>query len=74
MYTAEHIASELQKITDHWGITRKIAAIVTDNAPNMVAAIRTTGWTYIHCFAILSSKKLSGLTQVQHGTRKSMKI
>ena len=28
-----------------------MAAIVTDNASNMVAAIRITGWTHIHCFA-----------------------
>ena len=46
-HTARHIASEFQKITDHWGIT----AIGTDNASNMVAAIRITGWTHIHCFA-----------------------
>jgi len=34
-HTAEHIASELQKITDHWGIVRKIAVIVTSNASNI---------------------------------------
>ena len=50
-HTGEHIADELQRITDHWEITHKVVAVVTDNASNMVAAIRITGWTHIHCFA-----------------------
>ena len=47
-HTAEHIAGKLQKITNHWGILHKVVTIV---ASNMVAAIRITGWTHIHCFA-----------------------
>jgi len=50
-HAAEHIASKLHKVTDQWGITNKVAAIVMDNASNMVAAVRNTGWTHIHCFA-----------------------
>ena len=50
-HTGEHIADELQRITDHWEITHKVVGVVTDNASNMVAAIRITGWTHIHCFA-----------------------
>ena len=50
-HTGGHIAGELQRITDHWEITQKVVAVVTDNASNMVAAIRITGWTHIHCFA-----------------------
>jgi len=42
-HTTEHIAGELQRVTDEWGITNKVAVI--DNALNMVAAIRITGWT-----------------------------
>ena len=38
-------------ITDHWEITQKVVAVVTDNASNIVAAIRIMGWTHIHCFA-----------------------
>jgi len=49
-HTAEHIAGELRRVTDEWGISNKVAAIVTDNASNMVAAVRITGWTHIHCF------------------------
>ena len=50
-HTAEHIAGELQRVTDEWGLTNKVAAMVTDNALNMAAATRITGWTHIHCFA-----------------------
>ena len=50
-HNAEHIAAELKKVTNHWGITHKVVAIVTDNASNMVAAVKITGWTHIHCFA-----------------------
>jgi len=50
-HTAEHIAGELRRVTDEWGISNKVAAIVTDDASNMVAAVRITGWTHIHCFA-----------------------
>ena len=50
-HIAEHIASEFKGVTNHWGITHKVVAIVTDNAANMVAAVRITGWTHIHCFA-----------------------
>ena len=48
---AEHIAVELKGVTNHWGITHKVVATVTDNAANMVAAVRITGWTHIHCLA-----------------------
>ena len=44
-HNAEYIAAELKKVTNHWGITHKVVAIVTDNASNMVAAVKITGWT-----------------------------
>ena len=47
-HTAERIAGELRRVTDEWGISNKVA---TDSASNMVAAVRITGWTHIHCFA-----------------------
>ena len=50
-HDADHIAAELKRITNYWGITHKVVAIVTDNASNMIAAVRITGWTHIHCFA-----------------------
>jgi len=45
-HTAEHIAGELRRVTDEWGISNKVAAIVIDNASNMVAAVRITGWIH----------------------------
>ena len=50
-HTAENIAAELFQIADEWNITEKVVAIVTDNAANMVAAVRITGWKHIPCFA-----------------------
>jgi hypothetical protein len=50
-HTAENIAAELVRIADEWNITEKVVAIVTDNAANMVVAIRITRWKHIPCFA-----------------------
>ena len=50
-HTAENIAAELLRIADEWNITEKVVAIVTDNAANMVAAVRITGWKHVPCFA-----------------------
>ena len=50
-HTAETIADELKAATDEWGITQKIVAVVTDNAANIVAAIRLNGWKHVPCFA-----------------------
>ena len=45
-HTAENIAASFQKIAEEWGISRKVVAMVTDNA-----AVRHTGWTHVSCFA-----------------------
>ena len=50
-HTAENIAAELLQIADEWNITEKVVAIATDNAANMAAAARITGWKHIPCFA-----------------------
>ena len=50
-HTAEIIADVLKAATDEWGITQKIVAVVTDNASNIVAAIRLNGWKHVPCFA-----------------------
>ena len=52
-HTAEYIADELKRmhITDEWNITEKVVAIVTDNAANIVAAVRLNGWRHVPCFA-----------------------
>lgn len=34
-----------------WSIENKISAVVTDNAPNIVNAIRLNNWRHVPCFA-----------------------
>ena len=50
-HTANNIAAALMKVTDNWGITGKVICAITDNASNMVAAVRSTGWQHSPCFA-----------------------
>ena len=50
-HTAEHIADALLKVAENWDISSKVVAIVTDNASNIVAAVRITGWVHVPCFA-----------------------
>ena len=49
--TAESIAAELKRIANDRLIADKVVALVTDNASNMVAVARLTGWKHILCFA-----------------------
>ena len=50
-HTAQNLAEELKRVTREWGLQDKIVCIVSDNAANIVAAIRLTGWKHIPCFA-----------------------
>ncbi len=50
-HTAEHIADALLKVAEKWDISSKVVAIVTDNASNIVAAVKITGWIHVPCFA-----------------------
>ena len=50
-HTAEHIADALLKVSENWDISSKVVAIVTDNASNIVAAVKITGWIHVPCFA-----------------------
>ena len=47
----EVIAAELMSVTDNWGITEKVVCVVTDNANNIVAAVRLNSWKHLPCFA-----------------------
>ncbi|KAK1895771.1 Zinc finger BED domain containing protein 1 [Dissostichus eleginoides] len=71
--TAHNICSELKRITDEWGITDKVQAVVTDNGANMVAAVRRAGWAHYPCFAHIlnlvvkdSIKALPDVLDIQH--------
>ena len=50
-HTAENIADSLRKAAEKWNISEKIIAIVTDNASNIVAAVKIVGWNHVPCFA-----------------------
>lgn len=72
-HSADGICSELQRITEEWGLTAKIQAVVTDNGANMVAAVHKAGWAHYPCFAHTinlvvkdSIKTLPELLDIQH--------
>ena len=49
--SAEVIAGSLKRVAQAWGISKKIVAVVTDDAANVVAAVRNVGWMHVPCFA-----------------------
>ena len=50
-HTAENIAPMLTDIANKWNIMEKICCVTTDNANNMVAAVRHNRWNHLPCFA-----------------------
>ena len=50
-HTAENTGATLVAITDKWHITQKVCCVITDNANNIVAAVRHNKWNYLPCFA-----------------------
>ncbi|XP_018574673.1 zinc finger BED domain-containing protein 1-like [Anoplophora glabripennis] len=50
-HTANNLATRLQEITRKWGLENKIAACISDNANNIVAAIRQCQWRHLSCFS-----------------------
>lgn len=50
-HTAENISNKLKEAIDQWQVTNKIAAVISDNAANMKAAVRIGGWPFWGCFA-----------------------
>ena len=49
--TYQNIADLLRNVLEKLNISEKIIAIVTDNASNIVAAVRVVGWNHVPCFA-----------------------
>lgn len=50
-HNAAHLAGELSRVTNEWGVGDKIVACVTDNANNIVSALRDhCHWDHIPCF------------------------
>lgn len=50
-HSADNICSELKRVTQEWGRTDKVQAVITDNGANFVAAVRKAGWAHYPCFA-----------------------
>ncbi|XP_072400428.1 E3 SUMO-protein ligase ZBED1-like [Diabrotica undecimpunctata] len=50
-HTAENLKDDLYNVLKEWNIFDKVFAVTTDNAANMKAAIKLTGWGHIGCFA-----------------------
>lgn len=50
-HTVDNKCGVLTKLCDEWGIANKIHAVVTDNAANMVSAIKKSHWKHIPCFS-----------------------
>ncbi len=51
-HTAVNLASALVKVTDEWMITEKVCCMTTDNASNIINAIKLhTQWEHSPCFA-----------------------
>lgn len=68
-HTAENLRNHILRITKEWKIEKKICAVVTDNAANIKAAIRLTGWAHLPCFAhtlnLVIQSSLKEITDVQ---------
>lgn len=51
-HTADNLAQELSSVAQEWGIEGKIVACVTDNASNIVKAVKDElKWNHVRCFA-----------------------
>ncbi|KAJ8969312.1 hypothetical protein NQ314_001813 [Rhamnusium bicolor] len=50
-HTAENLSEQLIDIVKNYNIENKIEACTTDNAANIVAAVRNCNWRRISCFA-----------------------
>jgi len=50
-HTIDNLATYLKNIIQQWHIEHKITAIVSDNAPNIVGAIKKCNYRHIPCFA-----------------------
>ncbi|KAJ8930404.1 hypothetical protein NQ314_016799 [Rhamnusium bicolor] len=75
-HTAENLCKELKRICREWNIANKIIAVASDNASNIVAAIKITGWKHVPYFAhnlnliIQSALEVNGIAQMQNKIKK----
>uniref|UniRef100_A0A6P7F9Q3 Zinc finger BED domain-containing protein 4-like n=1 Tax=Diabrotica virgifera virgifera TaxID=50390 RepID=A0A6P7F9Q3_DIAVI len=50
-HSAENMFNFLKNIMKEWQISHKIAAVVSDNAPNILLTVKMGNWTSVGCFA-----------------------
>ena len=50
-HTAENIRNELLTILQNWNVSERVHTVVTDNARNVTAAVKLTGWNHLPCLA-----------------------
>ncbi|XP_033173496.1 zinc finger BED domain-containing protein 1-like [Drosophila mauritiana] len=69
-HSGQNLCAFLQKIAERWSIENKISAVVSDNAANIVNAIKTGNWPHIPCFAhslnLIVQKGLREISVVQN--------
>ena len=51
IHTSENLAEELLRVAKEWQVERKVICCVTDNAANIVKAIRSLKWPHHPCLA-----------------------
>ncbi|XP_072401153.1 E3 SUMO-protein ligase ZBED1-like [Diabrotica undecimpunctata] len=50
-HTAKNVSDQLKIQADEWGLSNKIAGVISDNASDITEAIKATSWTLFPCFA-----------------------
>lgn len=73
-HTAENLSKLLKEKFEEWDISNKIACVVSDNAANIVAAIRNGNWRHLGCFAhtlnLIVQKGLKEIEQILNKVRR----
>lgn len=74
-HTAANLSTFLDTIFREWNISNKIGVIVSDNAANILSAVRVGGWRSIGCFAhTINLIVKSGLKSINNTTEKIKQI
>lgn len=50
-HTSKNLSSEFRRVVEKWNLVNKCYSVTTDNAANMVAAVKLCGWIHVPCFA-----------------------
>ncbi|CAG9840430.1 unnamed protein product [Diabrotica balteata] len=70
-HTTENVSDQLKIQADEWGISNKIACVISDNAANITAAIKATSWALFPCFAHTFNLVLqAGIMEIQEQVNK----